>query len=99
MTCLFAALYSTFIITIADGLAAKTGTKQSVWSSRNFELRLNFFLASCLHYSFQDQPDSSNPQLGQLPCGTGEADPAAWAAAISSYIVLSAAMAFSPIPP
>jgi hypothetical protein len=45
----------------------------------------------------QDQPDSSNLNWVNYHGGTNEADPAAWATAISSFIVLSAAISVVPI--
>jgi hypothetical protein len=78
-----------FIVpTMADGCRSKTG---SATLSHVANLLLGILLAL---FFGQDQPDSANINWVDYHGGTGEADPAAWATVISSYIVLSTAVHF-----
>jgi hypothetical protein len=98
MTCVFASLFQCSVPTMADETRSKTGLTQvfGVASALSYVSNLLLGIMFALFFG-QDQPDSSNINWVNYHGGTGEADPAAWATAISGFIVLSAAISVVPI--
>jgi hypothetical protein len=98
MTCVFASLFQCSVPTMADESRSKTGLIQVFGVASTLSYVSNLLLGILFALFFgQDQPDSSNLNWINYHGGTGESDPAAWATAISSYIVLSAAISVVPI--
>jgi hypothetical protein len=98
MTCVFASLFQCSVPTMADETRSKTGLTQVFGVASALSYVSNLFLGILFASFFgQDQPDSSNLNWVNYHGGTGEADPAAWATAISGFIVLSAAISVVPI--
>jgi hypothetical protein len=97
MTCIFASSIQAFVPTIAKGSRSKTGIAQVFGAAATLTYISNLLLGILFALFFgQDQPDSANLNWVNYHGGTGEADPAAWATAISGYIVLSAAISVVP---
>jgi hypothetical protein len=98
MTCVFASLFQCSVPTMADETRSKTELTQvfGVASALSYVSNLLLGILFALFFG-QDQPDSSNLNWVNYHGGTGEADPAAWATAISGFIVLSAAISVIPI--
>jgi hypothetical protein len=98
MTCIFASLFQCSVPTMADETRSKTGLTKvfGVASALSYVSNLLLGILFALFFG-QDQPDSSNLNWVNYHGGTGEADPAAWATAISGFIVLSAAISVIPI--
>jgi hypothetical protein len=95
MTCIFACIMQFIVPTMADGCSSKTELSQVFGISATLSYVSNLLLGILLALFFgQDQPDSANLNWVNYHGGTGEADPAAWATAISGYIVLSTAVHF-----
>jgi hypothetical protein len=98
MTCVFASLFQCSVPTMADESRSKNGLSQVFGVASTLSYVSNLLLGILFALFFgQDQPDSSNLNWVNYHGGTGEADPAAWATAISSYIVLSAAISVVPV--
>jgi hypothetical protein len=97
-TCVFASLFQCSVPTLADETRSKTGLTK-VFGRASALSYVSNLLLGILFASFfgQDQPDSSNLNWVNYHGGTGEADPAAWATAISGFVVLSAAISVIPI--
>jgi hypothetical protein len=97
MTCIFASLFQFSVPTIADESHSKTVLSQVFGVASTLSYVSNVLLGILLAFFFgQDQPDSANLNWINYHGGTGEADPAAWANAISGYIVLSTAVHMIP---
>jgi hypothetical protein len=97
-TCIFLALFQCSVPTLADASRSKTELSQVFGVASTLSYASNLLLGILFALFFgQDQPDSSNLNWVNYHGGTGEADPAAWATAISSYIVLSAAISVVPV--
>jgi hypothetical protein len=98
MTCIFGSTFLPSVPTIADESRSKTTLTQVFGVASPLSYVSNLLLGILFALFFgQDQPDSSNLNWVNYHGGTGEADPAAWAKAISGYIVLSAAISVVPI--
>jgi hypothetical protein len=98
MTCTFVSSLQFSVPTMADESRSKTELKQVFGVALTLSYVSNLLLGILFALFFgQDQPDSSNLNWVNYHGGTGEADPAAWATAISSYIVLSAAISVVPV--
>jgi undecaprenyl pyrophosphate phosphatase UppP len=98
MTCVFLSSMQAVLPTMADETRSKTGLTQVFAAAATSCYVSNLFLGILFALFFgQDQPDSSNLNWVNYHGGTGEAEPAAWTAAISGYIVLSAAISVAPI--
>jgi hypothetical protein len=97
-TCIFASLFQCSVPTMADETRSKSDLTQvfGVASTLSFISNLLLGILFALFFG-QDQPDSSNVNWVNYHGGTGEDDPAAWATAISGFIVLSAAISVVPI--
>jgi hypothetical protein len=98
MTCVFASVSQFSVPTMADEVRSKTGLTQvfGVASALSYVSNLLLGILFALFFG-QDQPNSSNLNWVNYHGGTGEADPAAWATAISGFIVLSAAISVVPV--
>jgi hypothetical protein len=97
-TCIFLCLFQCSVPTMADETCSKTELSQVFGAASILSYVSNLFLGILFALFFgQDQPDSSNLNWVNYHGGTGEADPAAWATAISGFIVLSAAISVIPI--
>jgi hypothetical protein len=93
MTCIFASIMQFAVPTIADETRNKTGLSRVFGIATTLSCISNLLLGILLAIFFgQDQPDTVNLNWVNYHGGTGEADPAAWATAISGYTVLSAAI-------
>jgi hypothetical protein len=93
MTCIFATAFQFSAPTMASESRSKTGLKSVFGVATILSYVTNVLLGILLAVFFgQDQPDSSNLNWGNYHGGTGEGDTAAWATAISGYIVLFAAI-------
>jgi hypothetical protein len=93
MSCIFATAFQFAAPTMASESRSKTGLTEVFGMAATFSYVTNLFLGIPLALFFgQDQPDSANLNWVNYHGGTGEADPAAWATAISSYIVLFTAI-------
>jgi hypothetical protein len=98
MTCIFASAIQAVVPTMADETRSKTGIAQVFGAAATLSYVSNLLLGILFALFFgQDQPDSSNLNWVNYHGGTGEDDPAAWTAAISGYIVLSAAISVAPL--
>jgi hypothetical protein len=98
MTCVFASLLQFSVPTMADETRSKTGLTQVFGVASALSYVSNLFLGILFALFFgPDQPDSSNLNWVNYHGGTGEANPAAWATAISGFIVLSAAISVVPV--
>jgi hypothetical protein len=98
MTCVFACTIQALVPTMSDETRSKTGLTKVFGAAATSSYVSNLFLGILFALFFgQDQPDSSNLNWVNYHGGTGEAEPAAWAAAVSGYIVLSAAISVVPI--
>jgi hypothetical protein len=90
---LYHAVCSTNSTTIADETRNKTGLSRVFVIATTLSCTSSLLLGILLAIFFgQDQPDTVNLNWVNYHGGTGEADPAAWATAISSYTVLAAAI-------
>jgi hypothetical protein len=95
MTCIFATAFQFSAPTMASESRSKTGLKRVFGVATILSYVTNVLLGILLALFFgRDQPDSSNLNWGDYHGGTGNSgsDPAAWATAISGYIVLFAAI-------
>jgi hypothetical protein len=98
MTCIASSLFQCSVPAIADETRSKTGLTQVFGVASTLSYVSNLLLGILFALFFgQDQPDSSNLNWVNYHGGTGEEDPAAWATAISGFIVLSAAISVVPI--
>jgi hypothetical protein len=98
MTCVFTCSIQVVLPTIADETRSKTGITKVFGAAATSSYVSNLFLGILFALFFgQDQPDSSNLNWVNYHGGTGEAEPAWWTAAISGYIVLSAAISVAPV--
>jgi hypothetical protein len=97
MTCIFASLCQFSVPTIAEESRSKTSLSQIFGTAATLSFVSNLLLGILLALFFgQDQPDSANLNWVNYHGGTGDGDPAAWATAISGYIVLSTAIHMIP---
>jgi hypothetical protein len=93
MTCIFGTAFQFAAPTMADETHSKTGLSQVFGVASTLSYVTNLLLGILLALYFgQDQPDSANLNWVNYHGGTGEADPARWATAISGYIVLFTAI-------
>jgi hypothetical protein len=98
MTCIFASSMQAVVPTMADETRSKTGIARVFGAAATWSYVTNLLLGILFALFFgQDQPDSSNLNWVNYHGGTGFDDPAAWTAAISGYIVLSAAISVAPL--
>jgi hypothetical protein len=98
MTCIFASSMQAVVPTMADETHSKTGIARVFGAAATWSYVTNLLLGILFALFFgQDQPDSSNLNWVNYHGGTGVDDPAAWTAAISGYIVLSAAISVAPL--
>jgi hypothetical protein len=98
MTCIFACSIQALVPTMADETRSKTELNKVFGAAATSSYVSNLLLGILFALFFgQDQPDSSNLNWVNYHGGTGEAEPAAWTAAISGYIVLSAAISVAPL--
>jgi hypothetical protein len=98
MTCIFTSCIQFSVPTMADESRSKTELSQLFRVASTVSYVSNLLLGILLALFFgYDQPDSANLNWVNYHGGTGEADPAAWATAISGFIVLSAAISVVPI--
>jgi hypothetical protein len=98
MTCIFACSIQVLVPTMADETRSKTGLTRVFGAAAITSYVSNLLLGILFALAFgPDQPDSSNLNWVNYHGGTGEAKPAAWASAISGYIVLSAAISVAPL--
>jgi hypothetical protein len=99
MTCIFACSIQALVPTMADETRSKTGLTQVFGAAAISSYVSNLLLGILFALFFgHDQPDSSNLNWVNYHGGTGGAEPpAAWTAAISGYIVLSAAISVAPL--
>jgi protein-S-isoprenylcysteine O-methyltransferase Ste14 len=97
MTCIFATAFQFSAPTMAGESRSKTGLKRVFGVATILSYATKVLLGILLAMFFgQDQADSSNLNWGNYHGGTGlgdDSDTAAWATAISGYIVLFAAVA------
>jgi hypothetical protein len=97
MTCIFASLFQFSVPTMAEESRSKTALSQVFGTAATLSYASNLLLGILLALFFgQDQPDSANLNWVNYHGGTGDGDPAAWATAISGYIVLSTAVHMIP---
>jgi hypothetical protein len=97
MTCIFASLFQFSVPTMAEETRSKTALSQVFGTAATLSYVSNLLLGILLALFFgQDQPDSANLNWVNYHGGTGDGDPAAWATAISGYIVLSTAVHMIP---
>jgi hypothetical protein len=93
MSCIFATAFQFVAPTMANESRSKNGLTQVFGIAATVSYATNLLLGIVLALFFgKDQPDSANLNWVNYHCGTGEADPAVWATAISGYIVLFTAI-------
>jgi hypothetical protein len=98
MSCIFASTFQFSVPTMANETRSKTELTRVFGVASTLSYVSNLLLGILFALFFgQDQPDSSNLNWANYHGGTGEDDPAAWATAISGYIVLSAAISVVPL--
>jgi hypothetical protein len=98
MTCVLASVFQCSVPTVANETRSKTRLTQIFGVASAFSYVSNLLLGIMFAlFVGQDQPDSSNINWVNYHGGTGEADPAAWATAVSGFIVLAAAISVVPI--
>jgi hypothetical protein len=97
MTCIFASLFQFSVPTMAMESRSKTVLSKVFATSATLSYVSNLLLGILLALFFgQNQPDSANLNWVNYHGGTGDGDPAWWATAISSYIVVSTAIHMIP---
>jgi hypothetical protein len=93
MSCIFATAFQFAAPTMANESRSKTGLTQVFGMAATFSYFTNLLLGIPLALFFgQEQPDSANLNWVHYHGGTGEDDTAAWAKAISGYVVLFTAI-------
>jgi hypothetical protein len=98
MTCVFVSLFQCSVPTIAQETRSKSTLTRVIGVASTLSYVSNLVLGILFAIFFgEDQPESSNLNWVNYHGGTGEADPAVWATAISGFIVMSAAISVVPI--
>jgi hypothetical protein len=93
ITCVFATAFQFSVPTVAGESRSKSGLNQIFGVASTLSYVSNIFVGILFALFFgMDQPESANLNWVNYHGGTGEADPAAWATAISGYIVLFTAI-------